>query len=881
MKSSPPPKHFAVALTPLVLAVSAFLPGSAGAQVCNLKIVTDANPDYHDMPNLVHSATGNWSTPEEKTWAMFYWNHIARRQTSPMNLHGIDLTDPIRQFNDYGYTMCSTIAGINCGIWHHMGLPVKFWDISLHTVSEVFYNDRWHMIDNSMSAIYTRCDGVTIAGVEEIGQDGACAASGGKLEPGHIAKYHCLCATSPNGFLTGADTPRDLAQEYRCFKPSGLKHRWYYHNWEWGHRYVLNVRDGESYTRHYHSLGTQREFYVPNRGKDPEAVNPRYRIRGNGVWTFEPRLTPSEYPRFVQSASDMQAVSPAGLQPARAGVAAAAVFKIQSANVTASQEIQADFFRQGARDAAAIDVSTNNGLTWTNVWRADETGELRASVKLIDQVSGAYEILVRVTLQAAAAPADVRLDSLKIATTTMLNSKTQPALRLGRNTVYVGAGDQSDSVVLWPELQNGRYKPWVVAEQNLATLDQHSGYTGVLFAARPREEAFMVYRLDTPADMTRLVYGGRFYNRAPGAEIRMSHSFDDGQTWTETYALTSTEPPWDVIQYETVSTLPAGTRSALVRYSLNASEAGHAACSIYAVRMEANHRPVTPGFQPLEVTFRWNEVQPDRSLVARSHTQRIDQVPFRYLLHTSGADHPVVDSLQVQLAGAAATAKYGYGDDRDVDGERFADRWVTYGTNLLAGKPYKVSVPPTGQWGGSDPAGTKLTDGIVGPPYAGGTAPQTACLWDTKCGQPEITVDMGQSATIAAVRVDLTAGWPWWDALQGEVQDAVEVLTSQDGDRYVSHGQFDFDLRRKDIPINHMLPDDETAKGFNFTKLLPAPVSARFVRFKLTPRRTVGISEVQALDFVRYEPFDLRVALPDDRAAERSPPPTLPRRKGA
>ena len=139
-------------------------------QVCNVKVVTDANPDYSDMPSLIHSVTGKWSTPEEKCWAMFYWNHIARRQTSPMILHGVELTDPIRQFNDYGYTMCSTIAGINCGIWHHMGLPVKFWDISLHTVPEVFYADRWHMYDNSMSAIYTLCDGETIAGVEDIGR---------------------------------------------------------------------------------------------------------------------------------------------------------------------------------------------------------------------------------------------------------------------------------------------------------------------------------------------------------------------------------------------------------------------------------------------------------------------------------------------------------------------------------------------------------------------------------------------------------------------------------------------------------------------------------------------------------------------------------------
>ncbi len=83
---------------------------------------------------------------------------------------------------------------------------MKFWDISLHTVPEVFYDGRWHMYDNSLTALYTLCDGKTIAGVEDIGAEGACEASGGKREPGHIAKYHCLNATSPNGFLTGCDT---------------------------------------------------------------------------------------------------------------------------------------------------------------------------------------------------------------------------------------------------------------------------------------------------------------------------------------------------------------------------------------------------------------------------------------------------------------------------------------------------------------------------------------------------------------------------------------------------------------------------------------------------------------------------------------------------
>jgi hypothetical protein len=508
-----------IGMAAAVLVLLAGTAPTASAEVCNLKVVTDASPDYADLASMVHSITSRWPTPREKCWAIFYWNHVARRQTTPMVLHGLELTDPIRQFNDYGYTMCSTIAGVNCAIWHHMGLPVRYWDITLHTVSECFYDGRWHVYDNSMSAVYTLCDGRTVAGVEDVGKPGACAASGGRTEPGHVAKYHCLNATSPNGFLTGADCNRDLAQEYRCFKPSGLKHRYYFHDWDWGHRYVLNLRPGEVYTRHYRSQGDSPDFYVPNRGKDPEKAS-RYGIRGNGVWTFRPELTAEGYPKVIYSAEHVTAeANGRGLRPDAGGATAAAVFKVQAANVITSQVVRADVFRRTEADAARISMSTNNGLAWKRLWQADRTGEVPATIRLRDEVNGAYEVLLRVELLGKASPADAALRSLSVETRTMLNAKTQPRLNLGRNVVYVGAGKQTDSIVFWPELQGGGYKQHVVEERNIACDAKHIGYQGVVYPAAGGKEAYLVYRIDAPRDLTRVTYGGRFYNRAPGSRI--------------------------------------------------------------------------------------------------------------------------------------------------------------------------------------------------------------------------------------------------------------------------------------------------------------------------------------------------------------------------
>ncbi len=837
-----------------------FAAGSAaGGQDCNVKVVTDASPDYSDMPSMIRSITSRWDTPAEKCWAMFHWNHIARRQTSPMILHGLELTDPIRQFNDYGYAMCSTISGINCGIWHHMGLKPRFWDISNHTVSEVFYDERWHVYDNSLSALYTLCDGVTLAGVVDVGEKGACGASAGAEEPGHIAKYHCLTATSPNGFLTGADCIRSLDEEYRCFNPEGLKPRDYYFNWDFGHRYILNLRESEVYARHYRSLGNEPRYYVPNRGKDPESVNTRYRIRGNGVWKYVPSLTPGGHLKALYGAVNIAAVEPAGLRPAAAGRAAEAVFRVQSANVTTAQRLRARFFRKGEGDRVSLSVSTTNGLRWQEVWKGEALGTLDTDLDLVPEVNGAYEVLLKASLLAGEAPADARLDAIEVETVTMLNSKTQPRLNLGRNTVYVGLGDPTDSIVIWPELQRGRHKDLVVEERNVVSVKEHPGYQAALHPERAGEDAYVVYRVDAPRDIVRLTCGGRFYNRAPKSLCHLLYSLD-GRTWKLVWSLTRTEMPWDEIHYETVE-IPEGHGSVWVKYLMNTTEPSPGGCGLYALRIEANFRPDEPGFKPLEVTFAWREHQKDRSLVERSHTQRVDKVPFRYAIDVGGEDHPVMDSLTVNVAGARGIVRQGYSGEAPPEGMKFVGSRITVGKNLAVGKKYTVSKPSLDNWGAGDPDGLKLTDGVVGPPYAGGTSYRTGALWAAGA-DPVITLDLGETIKAAAFGMNFH-GYPWWDALKGEVQDRVEVLVSEDGSVYTPVGFLRTDLRWKDLPVDHMWPDEEKITGHTFRLVPEQPVTARFVQFRVDNRRMFDCTELEVLDSIRFEPFDLRLALPE------------------
>jgi hypothetical protein len=545
------------------------------------------------------------------------------------------------------------------------------------------------------------------------------------------------------------------------------------------------------------------------------------------------------------------------------GEPAEVTFKVEGANVITSIGIEATINRAGAEDAASIAVSTTNGLTWTEVWKSEATGTNPVSLRLIDQVNGAYEVLARVTLRAQSNSSSAQLAKISFNTLTQLNAKTQPKLNVGKNTVYVGAGDQAESIVLWPELMAGKAAPCIVDQHNVAFAKKNSGYMGTLHAAKAKEDAWVVFRVDAPRDITRIEYGGRFYNRAPKSHIDLLHSFDDGKSWKQTYSLTDTNQPWDVIHYETVKEIPAGTRSVLFKYVFNSSQAGTEACSIFATRMEVNHHSADPGFQPIEVTFAWDEVQADRTTVARAHTELVPKLPHKYTINVGGADHPVVQSMRVNLKGAGRDVKYGYSDGRDAGGVKHIDHWITTGRNLAEGKRYTLSVPSETTWEAGDPDLTKLTDGIVGPSFAGGTSYKTGAIWSSN-KNPVITLDLGAASECASFGMNFH-GYPWHDAMRGQIKDMVEVLVSDDGTTFISVGFLQTDLRRKDIPVNFMMPDNEQLTGATFRFIPEKPVKTRYVRYRVTNKRAFDATELEVLDRIEIKPFDLRIALPDEK----------------
>ena len=220
-----------------------------------------------------------------------------------------------------------------------------------------------------------------------------------------------------------------------------------------------------------------------------------------------------------------------------------------------------------------------------------------------------------------------------------------------------------------------------------------------------------------------------------------------------------------------------------------------------------------------------------------------------------------MESLRVNLKGAVARVQYGYSDGKDVGGEKFVGKWATYGRNLAVGKSYTASAPSVAEYGAAPWEAKKLTDGVVGPCW----------LWSWGAGHlwrpntnPTITLDLGAEGRCAAFGLNfLDMG----DLLRNNLaaKTRIEVEVSSDGTNYRSIGLVNTKLRMKDLPVNWMAPDDESFGAYSFYLIPKAPVTTRYVRYRVTSPGFFCCTELFALDSIKYEPFDLRIALPDEK----------------
>ncbi len=121
--------------------------------VSHVKVLSDKVADVSSLEAWEKSFIKDGMSDQEKAIAVWKSNVAFVYQDSPPIefLHEGCVHDAIKDFNVYGYGMCCCASARIEQLARYLGLPARGNGINLHSVPEVFWDGRWHMLDASLA----------------------------------------------------------------------------------------------------------------------------------------------------------------------------------------------------------------------------------------------------------------------------------------------------------------------------------------------------------------------------------------------------------------------------------------------------------------------------------------------------------------------------------------------------------------------------------------------------------------------------------------------------------------------------------------------------------------------------------------------------------
>jgi len=876
------------------------------AEVCNIHVFTDNGPDYTTMQSFVQTATGSWATPQEKATAIWRWSCKNRRQTSTTIENGKGLWDPVMFFNSYANTFCGYIAGLNTSMFDALGYSTCYVELGDHTVCEVSWDAgaTWHLYDSSMCIHALKHDG-TVASCQDIMNSDTCALStalgAAGPEAGHYYLYHFTpeCGTNPVnpamsqltdpwGYRCACDNPypnqRTLRNGASSYTDGFSRQTWYTHIRN-GFSYSLNLRPHEVYTRYSTHLGETNDFFRPMTDtNDPDTYDNLGNMRGNGRWEFAPDLSAASYRDCIYTESNVVHKSEDGgsgpaIHPQTAGTPGEVIFKVDGANVITSADIHIEGVKNTASDALIVSVSKDAGINWTQVFSAATNGAVNTNIDIpAATAGGAYQLLTKVQMTAAANKVNSGIDKITLTTITQVNRRTLPKLVMGANKVQFSIGEQLENLMLWPAIHNNKYSETSVESANIYTdANADHFYDATAMPVLGNTPAYMTWKLNAPRDLVKIVYGGSYCCRFNNAAdwVKLNHSFN-GTSYTQDWFWNEGNDPMDEQHYAEVTSIPGGTKSVWLKYetSCNQNQAWNST-GIQDVLMYAYYAPRNARFFPIEVTMNWTEHRAGGP-VTREYTALITSSEKEWTINVEGVKDPTMNWVRMNMKGYGpngAGQTYGYSDGQDVgtgagyDKKMYVYNWLD---NVARTKTYTVSRPADAS--NPDTGGTELTDGNIIPPTDYTTSPGTqglTALWASGAAL-DVTINLGSTQTIAAFRV--TTHQPNSTYVH---PDHIDVALSSDGMTYTASGTINHNDLWKP-PGNYLPWEHDDSPGYAslpaggrltypYWLVLPATTAAQYVKCTFTPQSGKGmsISEVQVLSAVSVQDWpDKEIQMP-------------------
>ena len=599
--------------------------GKAVGVVSHIKVLSDKVPDVSSLEAWKKAFIKDNMTETEKALAV--WKSVVtfRYQDPPPveGLHEGCVHDAIKTFNVYGYGMCCCASSNIEQLSRYVGLEARGYGCPGHSLPEVKADGEWHMLDASLVNYFTKPDG-KVASMDEL-----VASVKGWLEKNpdlkkNDAKLRAMMqADGWTGWKKGPELLANCTFYNQGWWPAGT-HGWYStmqeydgsgntpFTYEYGYSqgYQVNVelRPGEKLTRNWFNKG----LHVNGVAKDGDAPgclagkvgegSMKYLTQygdlnagriGSGTVEYDVPLSDGTFRSGALKAENVATTGEDKATPALhlkdAAQNGVVEIRMPCPYVYLGGEIAMNAV-VGDGGKVRVFFSDNNGGDWKEVATFEKSGEQKIDMQKF--VLRRYDYRLRFILAGKGSG----IDALKITSVIQCSQRALPTLAKGDNTITFSAGPAESTITV----EGTSYKP---TGKNVSLADFSPTLKNVdaeyYHVNSPPGE--VTIPIATPADMTRLRFGGHYRARDKADKWDAQVSFDDGKTFktVDTYA----GPCQGKCQYTTVSDIPAGTRAAQVRW---VGDQRNTTC-LFLVRIDADYKTPAGGFRPVKTTYTWEE----------------------------------------------------------------------------------------------------------------------------------------------------------------------------------------------------------------------------------------------------------------------------------
>jgi hypothetical protein len=307
--------------------------------------------DTSSLQNLVNgilAANPQATTPPQIALAIWTWmTHYTYHFYDPEKPDPKTHEDFIGLLDVYGFTRCWQHARLMTDLLTAAGLQGRAINLGGHAVSEVFYNNSWHVYDIDQHQIYVGSDGTTVLGTPD------------------------LISNPDPMFLHTDGTSSSYAYE------QGLAdiYTTTYNNLPLNYAYppisrslYVTLRKNETFIQNWNNIGKYHDIYL-------HLGSPVSYTDGDLIYT--PDLTKASYQNGVYSSSNVSAYSNDGLSPnlhaTTPGTTSSIVYQVNEPYTLVGSLLQAQTYLATATDSMQIAFSLD-GTNWTTVYTQSKLG---------------------------------------------------------------------------------------------------------------------------------------------------------------------------------------------------------------------------------------------------------------------------------------------------------------------------------------------------------------------------------------------------------------------------------------------------------------------------------------------------------------------------